>query len=226
MCIFASLVLQAGIAVSSLHVAGCKTCEAPVENNGVTSTLRYTEPTAAQKARDARLMGDDTTPEKKSAETARGAARVTGESRSFDTDGLSVFGSSITLTSTVSFDAHIAGSNVPIPLSSVTLTMDLPTASGKQSLGDLHAKVCEAVVVAGDGGSASDQYTHACGDALGTLDFKSNGADAFDADLTLTPSVKTTDAPSIGGTAHLHHEAHEESSPCPDVGGAPSGGLQ
>jgi hypothetical protein len=102
-------------------------CDVEGERASVTSALSYTEPTAAQKARDARLETDDSTPEQASAERARGTSRVTGEARTFDGDVVTVFDGTVLLESTLAFKVDVgSGIDAAIPLSVVTPQFDLP----------------------------------------------------------------------------------------------------
>jgi hypothetical protein len=207
------------VAIVSLgsHTGCTKTCTEPDEQGSVASELAYTEPSAVRDARVAQLSTGRGTAEELKAAGLRGTSRVTEESRAFDRDGLAVDRSSLSLVSTVSFSVTIAGEAVSLPLSVVTVSFDLPPRVGTYSLGDLHAHVCEGfrAVLAAD--SSADPYQEACGIVSGTISFDALGPSRIDADAAFTANAQSG-APSLVGHAHVHYEASETTSACPDLG--------
>jgi hypothetical protein len=111
-----------------------------------------------------------------------------------------------------------------LPLSVVTVKLDLPTGPGTFSLGNLHARVCETYEIAG-ASVATDQQKTACGDVAGSVAFHKLDAAHVDADITFG-ATPASDAPSLTGQAHVQVENFEQVETCPDLGSVPQFGLQ
>jgi hypothetical protein len=204
--------------------SGCnnQTCPEDMTVSSVSSQLLYTEPTAALDARIAELEAGTAPADTLNAERARGGtARVVNEARTFNGDSVDVSDFTITLTSTVSYSATVAGETIPLPLSTVTVYFDKPSGAGLQSLLDLHGMVCENIQ--GTDGSASDPHLPACGDTPGTITFHPSGDVDFDADLVFSSSGVVTDDPSLEGSAHVHYEITKEEVACGGGNAGPAG---
>ncbi len=215
MCILASI-LQAALlsvaATSSTTACSTKTCTVDESTGNVTSAFAYTEPRSVSAARDASITAATDAPERLSAYRARGTGRVTGEQRTFDTDTVGTSSGTLSLLSTVSFTVVIGGQRVDFPLSTVTVSLDLPTRSGDYTLTELNASVCEAF----------ESGVPVCNAAAGTFAFRATDSSSVDGDLVFAVPPGKSDGPLLSGTAHVHHESRASSSPCPDIGG-PSG---
>ena len=187
--------------------SGCAPCDTEMSNQSVTGALAYTESTAMQAARAARIRRNGVGGAVQwQTDADFGEARVVDDRTAARLEAWRDDGRGQIVLSNASFDPQRR------LLPALTVTFDAPAAAGTYDLGALHGRLCERATDLDD----------VCADVAGVVAYQPSGAANFDAGVTLDVGDVDADAPQVAGSLHVHYDRIVVHDTCASGG---SGGL-